>query len=96
MSDAAGGSPVFRPAGISYVRIPGADPHRLAAFYASVFAWKVDLDRADPSFEDGTGHVIGHFVSDQSVAGEGGVVHTSSSSASTTPWHRSQPKVEPS
>jgi predicted enzyme related to lactoylglutathione lyase len=73
MSGAAGGSPVFRRAGISYVRIPGADPHRLAAFYASVFGWKVDLDRADPSFEDGTGHVIGHFVSDQSVAGQGGV-----------------------
>jgi predicted enzyme related to lactoylglutathione lyase len=33
----------------------------------------VDLDRDDPSFEDGTGHVIGHFVADVPVAGEAGV-----------------------
>jgi len=31
------------------------------------------MNRPDPSFEDGTGHVIGHFVTDLPVAGEGGV-----------------------
>jgi hypothetical protein len=36
--------------------------------------WRVDADRDDPSFEDGTGHVIGHFVVDMPVAGEAGVV----------------------
>ncbi len=44
-----------------------------AAFYRSVFGWSVDTDRPDPSFEDGTGHVIGHFVADQPVAGEAGI-----------------------
>jgi predicted enzyme related to lactoylglutathione lyase len=64
---------VFRPGGVSYLRIPAADPPRAAAFYAAVFGWTVDLDREDPSFSDGTGHVIGHFRSDLPVAGDGGV-----------------------
>jgi predicted enzyme related to lactoylglutathione lyase len=34
----------------------------------------VDADREDPSFEDGTGHVIGHFMADLPVAGEAGVM----------------------
>ena len=66
-------SPVFRVGGISYLRIPAEDPRRAAAFYEAVFGWRVDSDRQDPSFEDGTGHVIGHIVADQPVAGEGGV-----------------------
>jgi predicted enzyme related to lactoylglutathione lyase len=64
---------VFRTGGISYVRIPADDPARVAEFYRAVFGWNVRDDRAEPSFEDGTGHVIGHFVSDQAVAGEAGV-----------------------
>lgn len=64
---------VFRRAGVSYLRIPACDPQRSAAFYEAVFGWRIDSDREDPSFEDGTGHVIGHFVSDLPVAGAGGV-----------------------
>ena len=64
---------VFRVGGVSYLRIPAPDPQRSAAFYRAVFGWNVDSDRDDPSFEDGTGHVIGHFVSDVRVAGEAGV-----------------------
>ena len=64
---------VFRVGGVSYLRIPAPDPQRSAAFYRSVFGWSVDSDRADPSFEDGTGHVIGHFVPDVRVAGGAGV-----------------------
>jgi uncharacterized protein len=64
---------VFRSAGISYLRIPAEDPQTTAAFYKSVFGWTVDKDRPDPSFEDGTGHVIGHIVADQPVAGEAGI-----------------------
>jgi predicted enzyme related to lactoylglutathione lyase len=30
-------------------------------------------DPGDPSFEDGTGHVIGHFIPGLAVAGEAGV-----------------------
>ena len=65
---------VFRRGGISYLRVPAADPRRSAAFYEAVFGWTVDADRDEPSFEDGTGDVIGHFVSDLPVAGEAGVL----------------------
>jgi hypothetical protein len=34
----------------------------------------VDADRDDPSFEDGSGHVIGHLMADLPVAGEAGVL----------------------
>jgi uncharacterized protein len=64
---------VFRVGGVSYLRIPAPDPHELAGFYEAVFGWKVDRDRPVPNFEDGTGDVIGHFVSDAPVAGEAGV-----------------------
>ncbi len=64
---------VFRVGGVSYLRIPAPDPRRLAGFYAAAFGWTVNLDRDEPSFEDGTGHVIGHFVADLSVAGAAGV-----------------------
>jgi predicted enzyme related to lactoylglutathione lyase len=66
---------VFRLGGISYLRIPADDPRRTCAFYEAVFGWSVNADRDDPSFEDGTGHVIGHFVADpdQPVAGEAGM-----------------------
>lgn len=64
---------VFRPAGISYLHIPASDPQATAGFYHEVFGWTVDTSRATPSFEDGTGHVIGHFVTDSAVAGEAGL-----------------------
>ncbi|TML95842.1 MAG: VOC family protein [Actinobacteria bacterium] len=64
---------VFRDGGISYLRIPAEDPRRSGDFYRAVFGWNLRGDPDDPSFEDGTGHVIGHFVNDQPVAGESGV-----------------------
>jgi uncharacterized protein len=64
---------VFRVGGISYLRIPATDPHASAAFYEAVFGWKIRGDRDDPAFEDGTGHVIGHFRADHALAGGGGV-----------------------
>ena len=70
-----GEHPVFRPGGVSYLRIPAADdPRRIAAFYRDVFEWSIRDDREHPSFEDGTGHVIGHFMADLPVAGEAGVL----------------------
>jgi predicted enzyme related to lactoylglutathione lyase len=65
--------PVFRPGGISYLRIPATDPQALATFYESAFGWTVRRDRDDPEFEDGTSHVIGHFNAEHEVAGEAGV-----------------------
>ncbi len=64
---------VFRPSGISYLHIPAVDPQASAAFYREVFAWTVDTDRETPNFEDGGGHVIGHFLPDLAVAGEAGI-----------------------
>jgi uncharacterized protein len=49
------------------------DAQRAAAFYRDVFGWKVDTEREDPSFEDGTGHVIGHIHADMEVSGEAGI-----------------------
>lgn len=65
---------VFRRNGISYLRIPALEPRRSGRFYEDVFGWMVDTDREDPSFEDGSGHVVGHFVADLPVAGEAGVM----------------------
>jgi uncharacterized protein len=73
VSSAEGEHPVFRPGGISYLRIPAPDPQAAADFYETVFGWSVRRDRDEPAFEDGTGHVIGHFSADHAVAGESGV-----------------------
>jgi uncharacterized protein len=59
------GSRVFRAGGISYLHIPARDPRTAAAFYQAVFGWSVSGDPARPSFEDGTGHVIGRWVADR-------------------------------
>jgi predicted enzyme related to lactoylglutathione lyase len=66
-------NPVFRPDGVSYLRIPAPDPQAAADFYEEVFGWRVRRDRDDPAFEDGSGHVIGHFHAGHEVAGEAGI-----------------------
>jgi predicted enzyme related to lactoylglutathione lyase len=72
-SDGESEPSVFRVGGVSYLRIPAEDPCRSAAFYEAVFGWSVSIDRSEPGFTDGSGHVIGHFVADQPVAGEAGM-----------------------
>jgi len=64
---------VFRVGGISYVRIPAPDVSRTSAFYESAFGWNLRGDPEHPSFDDATGHVIGHFMPDLPVAGEAGI-----------------------
>jgi uncharacterized protein len=66
-------SGVFRPDGVSYLRIPAVDPRQSATFYEAVFSWKVRNDPNSSAFEDGTGHVIGHFMTEHEVAGEAGI-----------------------
>jgi uncharacterized protein len=66
---------LIRPAGISYLHIPADDVRQAAAFYGDVFGWNVqgrDSDR--PSFDDGTGHVSGAWMSDQAVSREPGLL----------------------
>ena len=64
---------VFRPGGVTYLRIPAPDPPRLAAFYQGTFGWTIRGDPANPSFADGSGHLIGHFQRDLAVGGDAGV-----------------------
>jgi predicted enzyme related to lactoylglutathione lyase len=66
---------LIRPAGISYLHIPADDVRRAAAFYGDVFGWSIqgrDSDR--PSFDDGTGHVSGAWMSDQVISREAGLL----------------------
>jgi hypothetical protein len=64
---------VFRPNGISYLRLPAPEPDRSAAFYADVFGWEIRGEGSEPAFTDGSGHMIGHFKADLPVAGSAGM-----------------------
>jgi predicted enzyme related to lactoylglutathione lyase len=59
--------------------IPSTDPAKSAEFYHSVFGWKVDVRPGHASFEDGTGHVIGHWESEFSVVGRAASCRSSTS-----------------
>jgi predicted enzyme related to lactoylglutathione lyase len=64
---------VGRIAGISYVHIPARDVAVSAGFYRDVFGWQLHGPPDGPAFSDGTGHVIGRWVTDQAVAGADGL-----------------------
>lgn len=64
---------VFRRDSISYLHIPARDIASAAAFYATVFNWALRQDPEDPSFSDGSGHVIGRWVTDQEPVGDDGI-----------------------
>ena len=64
---------VARPGGVSYLRIPAHDLAQSAEFYRAVFGWQLRGRPDAPSFSDGTGHVIGRWVTDQAVAGADGL-----------------------
>ena len=83
---------VFRPGDVSYLRIAAPDPARSAAFYSAVFGWKIRKDST--AFEDGTGHLIGHFMPDLPVAGEAGSFPTCTYRTSTPPWPGSRTRAE--
>jgi uncharacterized protein len=65
---------VFRPGGVSYLRIPARDAGDSAAFYQAVFGWTLRGDPDEPSFADGSGHVIGHWMTELAAVGEAGVM----------------------
>ena len=64
---------VSRIAGVSYLHIPARDIAASAGFYRDVFGWQLHGPPDGPSFSDGTGHVIGRWVTDQAVAGADGL-----------------------
>jgi predicted enzyme related to lactoylglutathione lyase len=45
----------------------------LADFYEAVFGWSVRHDADKAAFEDGTGDVIGHFMTEHEIAGDAGI-----------------------
>lgn len=63
---------VGRVAGISYLHLPARSIAVSAAFYRDAFGWRLSGAPEDPSFSDGTGHVIGRWVTNQAVVGEAG------------------------
>lgn len=65
--------PVLRDSGISYLHIPARDPSHSVRFYQAVFGWSLTGGADLPGFEDGTGHVIGKFVTSQAATGEDGI-----------------------
>jgi predicted enzyme related to lactoylglutathione lyase len=64
---------VGRIAGVSYLHIPARDITRSAAIYRDVFGWELHGRPDEPNFSDGTGHVIGRWVTDQAIVGTGGL-----------------------
>lgn len=65
---------VYRVGGISYLDVPSVDPGKSAAFYHEVLGWKVEERPGAWSFEDWTGHVIGHFLRDRAGSGDAGIL----------------------
>jgi uncharacterized protein len=66
---------LVRPAGISYLHMPAIDVHEAAVFYRDALGWNVhNIDTDRPSFDDGTGHVSGAWMTDQTVSREPGLL----------------------
>ena len=60
---------------LGYIEIPAIDVRQSAAFYERLFGWKVDVrDETTASFGDGTGELIGHWVTGHAITGEPGFV----------------------
>jgi predicted enzyme related to lactoylglutathione lyase len=64
---------IARPGGISYLALPARNIRASADFYHDVLGWQMRGDPESPSFADGTGHVIGHFRTDMTTAGDTGI-----------------------
>jgi tRNA (cmo5U34)-methyltransferase len=62
-----------RGGGLSYLHIPAADVGESARFYEVVFGWNIrGHDTARPSFDDGSGHVAGAWISTHAISREPG------------------------
>jgi predicted enzyme related to lactoylglutathione lyase len=68
-------SRVARHGGLSYLEIPAVDTRRSVAFYEKVLGWSVqERDTDDFRFEDGTGHLIGRWVTGRVISREPGLL----------------------
>lgn len=71
VSSSGGDVSVFRDRSVSYLELPASDTAVMADFYESVFGWEIGGSNRN-RFSDGSGHVIGHFMSDLEPSGEAG------------------------
>ncbi|WP_214402901.1 VOC family protein [Pseudonocardia lacus] len=54
--------PTFAPGKISYLQLPATDVEESAAFYSTVFGWRLRRkEDGRVSFDDGVGEVSGHW-----------------------------------
>lgn len=65
---------VYRVAGVTYLHIPSRDAHESSRFFHQVFGWHLRGDPEHPSFDDGTGHVLGTWVTYRPPVTEAGVL----------------------
>jgi len=60
---------------VSYLEIPAVDAEQSAAFYEAVFGWAIHRrDSGRRSFDDGSGNLIGSWVTCRGAAREPGLV----------------------
>jgi predicted enzyme related to lactoylglutathione lyase len=60
---------------VSYLEIPALDIARSASFYATVFGWNIrHKDNGQSTFDDGSGALIGRWVTDRGVSRDSGLL----------------------
>ena len=60
---------------VSYLEIPAVDAERSAACYEAVFGWNIRRrDNGQPSFDDGSGDLIGRWVTGRAASREPGLL----------------------
>src|ERR1044071_2842484 len=66
---------VARHGGLSYLEIPAIDARRSAEFYEKVLGWNLEWRGAgDARFADGSGHLIGRWVTGRPISREPGLL----------------------
>lgn len=67
--------PTYGNGKICYIEVPASDIAASAAFFQSVFSWRVRADNAgNTSFDDGVGEVSGMWVSGRKPMAEAGFI----------------------
>lgn len=60
---------------VSYLEIPAIDGEKSAAFYEAVFGWQIRRrDSGQHSFDDGSGNLIGGWVTDRAASRQPGLI----------------------
>jgi uncharacterized protein len=69
------GANLARHGGLSYLEIPAVNPRQSAVFYEKVLGWNLrERNTDDPRFDNGTGHLIGRWVTGRPISRESGLL----------------------